>query len=447
MFNLEAFRAHIGSNHIDSDSDSGNMRELDPLVSEYQHEKQRPREAEALRTLRKVVSLVKPIMRQRSWRVGTVCEFYPDQANLLGLNVNWGEKICLRLRQPYDQTQFVPMEQVIDTMLHELCHIVHGPHDQQFHALWNQLRDEHEQLLRKGYTGEGFLSEGKRLGGRSIPLDEARRLARAAAEKRRILTAGSGKKLGGASILPGADVRRVVADAAQRRLAVTQGCASGTSEGDRLADDATRNGFKTKAEMDDANERAIMEAYIDLIQEEEKEQYGSSYSPPSASNPAGPRGLSSPPPVPTFSKPTLQSQQSGLPELPFSSRDLPGSLLDHVDPSEPWSCQICTLVNKPMFLSCEACGCERTQPPDDRPALKPKQSNASGKGVSKPPKPASRPSLNKTRKSAIENMIELEKNAINVVKQPLGWVCHRCGTFMESQWWTCSACGVMKLAG
>ena len=102
-------------------------------------------------------------------------------------------------------------------MLHELAHNVHGPHDAKFHALWNQLRDEHEGLVMKGYTGEGFLSEGHRLGGRrGVPREEAQRLARAAAEKRRVLQAGSGQRLGGAPIRPGQDVRRVIADAAER---------------------------------------------------------------------------------------------------------------------------------------------------------------------------------------------------------------------------------------
>lgn len=27
---------------------------------------------------------------------------------------------------------------------------------------------------------------------------------------------------------------------------------------------------------------------------------------------------------------------------------------------------------------------------------------------------------------------------------PLGWACNHCGTFMETQWWTCSQCGMMK---
>lgn len=95
------------------------MRETDALVSEYQHARRRPRESEALLMLRKIASLVKPIMRQRAWRVGTLCEFYPNQRNLLGLNVNTGQKICLRLRYPSDQRQFLPLEQVVDTMLHE----------------------------------------------------------------------------------------------------------------------------------------------------------------------------------------------------------------------------------------------------------------------------------------------------------------------------------------
>lgn len=93
--------------------------EIDPCVTEFQHENHRPREAEALQTLRKVASLVKPIMRQRGWKVGVLTEFYPQETNLLGLNVNKGQRICLRLRYPGDERQFLPVEEVTDTMLHE----------------------------------------------------------------------------------------------------------------------------------------------------------------------------------------------------------------------------------------------------------------------------------------------------------------------------------------
>jgi hypothetical protein len=61
------------------------MHETDLLVLEYSHEKHRPRESEALKALRRVASLVKPIMRQRGWRVGILAEFYPAERNLLGM--------------------------------------------------------------------------------------------------------------------------------------------------------------------------------------------------------------------------------------------------------------------------------------------------------------------------------------------------------------------------
>lgn len=95
------------------------MTEHDPVIIEYEHDKFRPREAEALHSLRRIASLVKPIMRRRGWKVGTLTEFWPPEKNLLGLNWNKGQKICLRLRYPYDERQFIPLEELVDTMLHE----------------------------------------------------------------------------------------------------------------------------------------------------------------------------------------------------------------------------------------------------------------------------------------------------------------------------------------
>lgn len=95
------------------------MREQDALIGQYTHENHRPRADTALLTLRKIASMVKPIMRQRGWRVGTLSEFYPEEKNLLGLNYDHGQRICLRLRYSRDQSLFLPFEQVVDTMLHE----------------------------------------------------------------------------------------------------------------------------------------------------------------------------------------------------------------------------------------------------------------------------------------------------------------------------------------
>ncbi|KAL8817788.1 MAG: hypothetical protein Q9223_003449 [Gallowayella weberi] len=429
------------------------MQEHDSLISEYQHEKTRPREAEALHTLRKVASLVKPIMRQRSWRVGILTEFFPPEQNLLGLNWNRGQKICLRLRYPGDERQFLPLEEVVDTMLHELCHNVHGPHNEAFHNLWNQLRDEHEALIRKGYTGDGFLSAGHKLGGstRRIPMHEAQRRARAAAEKRRALNSGSGQKLGGSSIRRGTDIRKVIADAAQRRIDIMRGCGDTDSARVReIVDQTNKSGFKTKADEDDANEEAIMLAYIDLVQEEEREKYGKNYIPPSKDNPVGSQGRSAsthvnpergsskpPPPIPQSTKPGHPAG-AAIPTHIFDLDD-PVSAADF---SSSWTCNICTLVNPPNYLSCDACGTDRPSPPPS-PVSRPLPSSHH---VSHPTVPSDhhRPRIPK-KTDKFDNIrslnAEIERKAQT---QPVGWECVGCGNWMESQWWTCGNCGMMK---
>ncbi|KAI4254662.1 MAG: hypothetical protein LQ352_002968 [Teloschistes flavicans] len=441
------------------------MQEHDPLVSEYQHEKSRPREAEALQALRKVASLVKPIMRQRGWRVGILTEFYPPEQNLLGLNWNRGQKICLRLRYPGDERQFLPLEQVVDTMLHELCHNVHGPHNEAFHNLWNQLRDEHESLIRKGYTGEGFLSTGHKLGSSAgrIPIHEAQRRARAAAEKRRTLTAGSGQKLGGAAVRWGQDIRKVIADAAQRRIDIMRGCGdTDTARVKEIVDQTNQLGFKTKAEVDDADEEAIMLAYIDLVQEEEREKYGKDYIPPSKDNPAGSQGyspssssssssnpfqVSRAPPVPTSTKPP-SSSGAAIPTHIFDLDD-PASAVDF---SSSWTCNICTLVNPPNYLSCDACGTDRPSPPPS-PQHPPRPTSSSS---SLPSRPAVANGFNLRDRSKERSRIPNKTDKLDKIRllnaeverkaqtQPVGWECWGCGNWMENQWWTCGRCGMMK---
>ncbi|KAL8912329.1 MAG: hypothetical protein Q9171_002616 [Xanthocarpia ochracea] len=439
------------------------MHEVDPLVSEYQHDNSRPREAEALQTLRKVASLVKPIMRQRGWRVGILTEFYPPEQNLLGLNWNRGQKICLRLRYPGDERQFLPLESVVDTMLHELCHNVHGPHNEAFHNLWNQLRDEHESLLRKGYTGEGFLSEGRKLGGSTqrMPMHEAQRRARAAAEKRRTLTAGSGQKLGGSSIRRGTDIRKVIADAAQRRIDIMRGCAdTDTARVREIVDQTNKSGFKTKAEENDANEEAIMLAYIDLVQEEEREKYGKNYVPPSKDNPAGSQDRS---PF-ARSQPKPESSQPLPPSIPQSSKptsggaSVPTHIFDLDDPasaadfSSSWTCNICTLVNPPNYLSCDACGTDRPSPPPSPiqshrspPAPPSRNSGSTSNNNNNDVVKSSNHSRLPNKASKFENIrslnAEIERKA---QAQPVVWQCMGCGNWMENQWWTCGSCGMMK---
>lgn len=58
--------------------------EYDAQVLSYRHLTGLPRADEALHSLKKIASLVKPIMRARGWKVTELCEFYPSQQNLLG---------------------------------------------------------------------------------------------------------------------------------------------------------------------------------------------------------------------------------------------------------------------------------------------------------------------------------------------------------------------------
>lgn len=64
----------------------------------------------------------------------------PKNPSLLGLNVGGGVNVKLRLRRPNRDWDFFPFDQVLDTMLHELCHNAHGPHNASFYMLWDELR-------------------------------------------------------------------------------------------------------------------------------------------------------------------------------------------------------------------------------------------------------------------------------------------------------------------
>lgn len=285
-------------------------------------------------------------------------------------------------------------------MLHELCHIVHGPHDAKFHALWDQLRDEHEGLVMKGYTGEGFLSKGHKLGGGNrVPMREARRLARAAAEQRAQKaerTKGSGQRLGGAPVHRGQDIRKVIVDAVERRNRADRGCGSTNfteREIQTISDTATKNGFRTQAEEDAANEAAIAQALWELVQEDERKKHGDDYVLPSAEFPggngggaftpssSGPQSSNLPPPVPEWSRPgspkMARLSAAQAPEPATSIPSEPTQLESMSDPPAPlaangWTCEMCTLHNPPTCQSCDACG-------TDRPSPKPKSGPSSAR--------------------------------------------------------------------
>lgn len=408
--------------------------------------------------------------------------------------MNRGQKIMLRLRYPGDRTQFLPIEQVTDTMLHELCHIVHGPHDGKFHALWDQLRDEHEGLVMKGYTGEGFLSEGHKLGGRSgVPPPEAKRLARIAAEQRARqaqLSRGSGQKLGGAPLHRGQDVRSVILNAVQRRNTIDPGCGSQhytDREIQSITETATQSGFKTQAEEDAANEATIAQALWELVQEDEKKIHGQNYVTPSASFPTRSGGGAIPesrlwPPVPEWSRPGGPSGSKPLPSVPKSlsgpatssaAAAVPKSLSGPGRPQPPaavpktlpgptslpepankgWTCEACTLHNPANFLACDAC--ETTRPGKVTKQLGEHEGN---ERAAKRLLPSPNTAVNSRSKRPITSkdlthsrMVSFRNSSSGASSKPppapsgpAFWECSRCGNCVDSQWWSCSGCGNVK---
>lgn len=426
-----------------------NTRELDPLIDQFQHLSAKRRGAEALQMLRKIASMVKPIMRQRNWRVGTLAEFYPSQSNLLGLNTNRGDRIDLRLRHAGDESQFLPFEEILDTMLHELCHIVQGPHNQHFYALWAKLRDEQEALIRKGYTGEGFLGKGERLGGQRIPMHEMRRRARVAAEQRAFRNKNSGSKLGGVGILRGQDVREVIAAAAEKRAKVERGCANGTEEGRKIAQGTVGKGgqvITTRAEQEDENEAAWIQAMIELVQEEDAKLLGKEYVGPMEASPTGVKAGD-------MSTKTLREEQANIEQsiklkqteafkAPVQTAAL--TMTPEPDP-DTWTCEICTLINPIEHLMCGACDVERPSsysPPAKRPAGP--RSRVSRSTAPTVPSTSKKHPAFQPRLSAHDSIARIDSQAARKADKPLGWTCHSCGNWMEEMWWTCASCGQMK---
>ncbi|XP_028552357.1 DNA-dependent metalloprotease WSS1 isoform X1 [Dendrobium catenatum] len=268
----------------------------------------KPGEEEAHNILNRISKQVQPIMRRRRWRVKVLSEFCPTNPSLLGLNVGAGSEVKLRLRRPNRDWDFFPFEQVLDTMLHELCHIEHGPHNAQFYKLWDELRKECDDLVAKGIagTGEGFDGPGRRLGGftRQPPASSLRQTALAAAQKRArvgpLLPSGP-RRLGGDDVIMSSlSPIQAAAMAAERRMLDDLWCGSVSPEIERI------NGLEALGE--------------------------------SPSNSSSHR--STPPSVSTSSL----------------------SAVDNIDDKLAWECNVCTLLNQPLAPICEACGTQMPKP-------------------------------------------------------------------------------------
>ncbi|CAR29301.1 hypothetical protein ZYGR_0Z02240 [Zygosaccharomyces rouxii] len=204
----------------------------------------KPSRDDALSLLKEIAKRVSYLMKENKFRVGMLVEFCPRDKRLLGMNVNRGTKILLRLRNPNDEFRFLPMESIMGTMLHELTHNLHGPHDNRFYAKLDDLLARQWVIEQQGLF-DTFLGQGSRLGGstRLPPLQQ---------QLQKRPTRSRGRKLGG-SRAPRGTPREMAALAAQRRAQDSRSCGDASSyqheQEDVIIIDEGRNG-ENKLELE-----------------------------------------------------------------------------------------------------------------------------------------------------------------------------------------------------
>jgi len=125
-----------------------------------------PPPSKALRLLHRIATDngVMAIMKRYNWHIGSLKEMPPkglvgiSERCVLGYNVNRGQIIALRLRTD-DLKGFRNYNRIIETMLHELCHMVYDEHDSNFWQFFRKLKREYEELDWKRSKGEILFSE------------------------------------------------------------------------------------------------------------------------------------------------------------------------------------------------------------------------------------------------------------------------------------------------
>ncbi|KAL3352513.1 hypothetical protein AABB24_020487 [Solanum stoloniferum] len=359
--------------------------------------KRKPKNEEANKILEKIAKQVQPIMRKHNWRVKVLSEFCPKRPALLGLNVGAGIHVKLRLRRPNNDEEFYPYNEVLDTMLHELCHNAHGPHNASFYKLWDELRKECEDLIAKGIsgTGEGFDLHGRQLGGRhpQPSMSSLRKTAAAAAENRarlKSLLPSGPRRLGGDhSIKSALTPIQAAAMAAERRLQDNIWCGSESCD---LSDlDEISDSLPEPLPLGHTSDRSKISNGFDALSSKVTSRKRSRES-NSVSSSKSLHGHTVTKPV---SKPLSNhdkeiAQRVGQAEgnshtvpsrgYPESFIDLTGnassstSMHGHDDLHSPkesmmWECLMCTLLNPPLAPVCKVCQTQKPKDVDDRNSI------------------------------------------------------------------------------
>ncbi|XP_075513854.1 uncharacterized protein LOC142549019 [Primulina tabacum] len=341
--------------------------------------KRKPKEEEARKILDRVAKQVQPIMRNHNWRVKILSEFCPKNPALLGLNVGRGIHIKLRLRRPNRDEEFIPFHEVLDTMLHELCHNVHGPHNSSFYKLWDDIRKECEDFINKGIrgTGQGFDLPGRRLGGFSLkPCSSLRQATLTAAENRArlgtLLPSGPNQIGGDSSIMVSLTPVQAAAMAAEMRLRDNVWCGSefcddceydenthpSPNSSDLLYSSGISNvlGYDRKDQKAVSRKRSHESDDVSVIQS--ASGHLKSTIPDSNHPNKKPSNKTCPEECTPHAQSSLGDQNSIVVDLSgeaSTSLSMCNHETLHDDNYTMWQCAVCTLLNPPLAPICELC--------------------------------------------------------------------------------------------
>lgn len=126
------------------------------------------------------------VMEKYRWHVNLVGEITPwEEPDKLGWNRNSGHKIALRLRS--GRNHFLSREEIMETMFHEMAHNDIGPHNAEFRALNDQIREDYFDFVETLDEPERFTGIGVKLGGfRDHVAENPKEMARRAALARHV---------------------------------------------------------------------------------------------------------------------------------------------------------------------------------------------------------------------------------------------------------------------